>query len=174
MDDNDMRAIIANELANRSGETRTAPIFAAMTDAEIFDICDAHYRQSLTEPDEATAKDVIMHTKLMTDLLEMLRFVVANTHMGQNIQHNNEGLYRLNSKRVSLQSQIQAKIASITESILGSETASTENSTPEIDSPMRVPRHVINSARAIRMPKPFRNVRDRLRRRLSRIRKKIF
>ena len=175
MDDNDMRAIIANELANRSGETRTATSFAAMTDADLFVLCDDHYRQSLSAAaDGTTPEDVIMHTKLMTDLLEMLRYVVDNTHMGQNIQHNNEGLYRLNTKRVDMQTQIQNKIASITESILGSETASTENSTPVVDSPVRVPRHVINSARARRMRKPFRNVRDRLRRRLSRIRKKFF
>jgi len=166
MDDNDMRAIIANELAKRDGETRTAPTFAGMTDTDLFGICDDYYLQTLDSPEGATSEDVITHTKLMTDLLEMLRYVVDNMHMGQNIQHNNEGLYRLNTKRVDLQTQIQDKIASITASILGSSTASLENSTPAIHTPVRVPRHVINSAHANRIPKPFRNVRDRLRRRL--------
>ena len=166
MDDNDMRAIIANELAKRDGETRTAPTFVAMTDTDLFGICDDYYRYTLDSPEGATSEDVITHTKLMTDLLEMLRYVVDNTHMGQNIQHNNEGLYRLNTKRVDLQTEIQDKIASITASILGSSTASLENSTPAIDTPARVPRHVINSAHANRLPKPFRNVRNRLRRRL--------
>ena len=99
----------------------------------------------------------------------MLRYVVDNTHLCQNIQHNNEGLYRLNTKRVTLQTQIRERIADITRSILVSDTASTEHATPAIDTPIRVPRHVINSARANRMPKPFRDVRERLRRRLRRI-----